>query len=135
LNRHRYLIEFFIGLASMYVVAARLACPTPPIEINSKVHKVTFTSKFPARTRNRALIALMGYTFARVGAAVDMEVQDFYVQEAPRLVLPCHHNLDQYLEEWISVSGLGSEPEAPLFPTLRHGRLTGRTPLPQAMST
>jgi len=43
--------------------------------------------------------------------------------------LPCHHNLDQYLEEWISVSGLGSEP--PLFPTLRHGRLTGRTSLPR----
>jgi integrase/recombinase XerD len=46
--------------------------------------------------------------------------------------LPCHHNLDQYLEEWLSVSGLGSEPEAPLFPTLRHGRLTSRTSLPQA---
>jgi len=39
--------------------------------------------------------------------------------------LPCHHSLDQYLEEWLAVSGLGSEPEAPLFPTLRHGRLTG----------
>jgi integrase/recombinase XerD len=46
--------------------------------------------------------------------------------------LPCHPNLDQYLEEWIASSGLGSKPEAPLFPTLRHGRLTERTPLPQA---
>ncbi len=93
--------------------------------------------------RDRALIGLMGYTFARVGAAVGMKVQDFYVQKRRGWVrlhekggkvteLPCHHNLDQYLEEWISVSGLGSEPEAPLFPTLRHGRLTGRTSLPQA---
>jgi integrase/recombinase XerD len=93
--------------------------------------------------RDRALIALMGYTFARVGAAVGMKVQDFYVQKRRGWVrlnekggkvteLPCHHNLDQYLEEWISVSGLGSEPDAPLFPTLRHGRLTGRTSLPQA---
>jgi len=93
--------------------------------------------------RDRALIALMGYTFARVGAAVAMKVQDFYVQKRRGWVrlhekggkvteLPCHHNLDQYLEEWMSASGLGSELEAPLFPTLRHGRLTGRTPLPQA---
>jgi integrase/recombinase XerD len=93
--------------------------------------------------RDRALIALMGYTFARVGAATGMKVEDFYVQKRRGWVrlhekggkvteLPCHHNLDQYLEEWISASGLGSEPEAPLFPTLRYGRLTDRTPLPQA---
>ena len=93
--------------------------------------------------RDRALIALMGYTFARVGAAIGMKVEDFYVQKRRGWVrlhekggkvteLPCHHNLDQYLEEWIAASGLSTEPEAPLFPTLRHGRLTGRTPLPQA---
>ncbi len=93
--------------------------------------------------RDRALIALMGYTFARVGAATGMKVEDFYVQKRRGWVrlhekggkvteLPCHHNLDQYLEEWISASGLASEPEAPLFPTLRYGRLTDRTPLPQA---
>jgi integrase/recombinase XerD len=32
----------------------------------------------------------------------------------------------------VSVYGLASESEAPLFPTLRHGRLTGRIYLPQA---
>ncbi len=93
--------------------------------------------------RDRALIALMGYTFARVGAATGMKVEDFYVQKRRGWVrlhekggkvteLPCHHNLDQYLEEWIAASGLGTEPEAPLFPTLRYGRLTDRTSLPQA---
>jgi site-specific recombinase XerD len=30
--------------------------------------------------RDRALIALMGYTFARVGAAVQLRVEDYYVQ-------------------------------------------------------
>ena len=41
-----------------------------------------------------------------------------------------------YLEEWIAASGVGSEPKAPLFPTLRHGRLTDRTPLcPRPMCT
>ena len=93
--------------------------------------------------RDRALIALIGYTFARVGAATEMKVQDFYVQKRRGWVrlhekdgkvteIPCHYNLDQFLEEWIAASGLGTGPEAPLFPTLRYGRLTDRTPLPQA---
>jgi integrase/recombinase XerD len=93
--------------------------------------------------RDRALIALMGYTFARVGAAVAMKVEDYYVQKRRGWVrlhekggkvneLPCHHNLEQFLDEWLNASGLASEPAAPLFPTLRHGKLTGRTPLPQA---
>src|SRR4051812_18042083 len=94
--------------------------------------------------RDRALIALMGYTFARVGAAVAMQVEDYYVQKRRGWVrlhekggkvteLPCHHNLEQFLDEWLSASGLSAEPTAPLFPTLRHGKLSAaRTPLPQA---
>jgi site-specific recombinase XerD len=93
--------------------------------------------------RDRALIALMGYTFARVGAAVAMKVEDYYIQKRRGWVrlhekggkvneLPCHHNLEQFLDEWLNASGLTAEPDAPLFPTLRHGKLTGRTPLPQA---
>lgn len=93
--------------------------------------------------RDRALIALMGYTLARVGAAVAMKVGDYYIQKRRGWVrlhekggkvneLPCHHNLEQFLDEWLKASGLSTEPTAPLFPTLRHGKLTGRTPLPQA---
>ena len=94
--------------------------------------------------RDRALIALMGYTFARVSAAVGMKIEDFYVQNRRGWVrlhekggkvaeLPCHHNLDQYLEEWIKAAGLAGEPDKPLFPTLRHGKLQDtRQALPQA---
>ena len=94
--------------------------------------------------RDRALITLMRYTFARVSAAVGMKVGDFYVQNRRGWVrlhekggkvteLPCHHNLDQYLEEWITAAGLAGAPETPLFPTLRHGRLQdARQALPQA---
>jgi len=93
--------------------------------------------------RDRALIALMGYTFARVGAAVSMKVEDYYIQKRRGWVrlhekggkvneLPCHHNLEAALDEWLSASSLAGEPTAPLFPTLRHGKLSGRTPLPQA---
>lgn len=93
--------------------------------------------------RDRALIGLMGYTFARVGAVILMKVEDYYVQKRRGWVrlhekggkvndLPCHHNLEQFLDEWLASSGLASEPGSPLFPTLRHGRLSGRRPLAQA---
>jgi integrase/recombinase XerD len=73
-----------------------------------------------------------------------MKVSDFYIQNRRGWVrlhekggkvteLPCHHNLDQYLEEWIAAASLAKTPEAPLFPTLRHGRLSvAPQALPQA---
>ena len=93
--------------------------------------------------RDRALIALMGYTFARVGAVIQMKVEDYYTQNRRGWVrlhekggkvneLPCHHKLEEFLEEWLKATGLAAEPAAPLFPTLRHGRLTGRRQMAQA---
>lgn len=86
--------------------------------------------------RDRALIATMAYTFARVGAAVGMKVEDFYVQRHRGWVrlhekggkvteLPCHHNLEEFLREWMAASGLSSQPDAPLFPTLSRRQTTG----------
>ena len=62
--------------------------------------------------RDRALIGLMVYTFARVGAAIKMRVEDIYVQSRRTWVrlhekggkqheMPCHHNLDAYLHAYI----------------------------------
>jgi integrase/recombinase XerD len=93
--------------------------------------------------RDRALIGLMGYTFARVGAVVGMKVEDYYIQKRRGWVrlhekggkvteLPCHHNLEQFLDEWLQRSGLSAEPTSPLFPTMRHGKLVDRAPLAQA---
>jgi integrase/recombinase XerD len=94
--------------------------------------------------RDRALLALMAYTFARVGATVAMKVEDYFIQKRRGWVrlhekggkvneLPCHHNLEQFLEEWLAASQLAKDPAAPLFPALRHGRLTARKlPLPPA---
>jgi integrase len=94
--------------------------------------------------RDRTLIALMGYTFARVGAVVGMKVEDYYIQKRRGWVrlhekggkvneLPCHHNLEQFLDEWLNASGLSLEPTSPLFPTMRHGKLMlPRLSLPQA---
>ena len=98
----------------------------------------------PAGLRDRALIALMTYSFARVGAALAMRVEDVFVQNrrlwvrlhekgGKRHEMPCHHLLDEYLHAYIDGCGLASDRKGPLFRTI--GRGTGQlsqTPLPQA---
>ena len=94
--------------------------------------------------RDRALIGLMVYSFARIGAAIGMSVEDVYSQNRRLWVrlhekggkqhaMPCHHNLEAYLHEYIDGAGLANEPKALLFQTYSRatGQLTGN-PLPQA---
>jgi len=92
-----------------------------------------------AGLRDRALVGLMVYTFARVGAAVKMKVEDVYVQGRRSWVrlhekggkqheMPCHHNLDEYLHAYIDGVGLGADGKGYLFRTSagRTGQLTER---------
>ena len=94
--------------------------------------------------RDRALIGLMVYSFARIGAALGMAVEDVYTQNrrlrvrlrekgGKRHAMPCHHNLDEYLVAYLDGAGLRGDPKGPLFRTIGRGtnRLT-RTVLPQA---
>ena len=78
--------------------------------------------------RARALIGLMVYTFARVNAALSMKVEDYFVQgrrcwvnlheKGGKLhLMPCHHNLDAYLEQYISAAVIGADLKGPLFRT------------------
>jgi integrase/recombinase XerC len=97
-----------------------------------------------AGLRDRALIGLMVYSFARIGAALAMKVEDVYVQNrrlwvrlhekaGKRHEMPCHHNLESYLEAYLDDSGIRHDPKGPLFRTIgRNTRLLTRTPLPQA---
>jgi site-specific recombinase XerD len=94
--------------------------------------------------RDRALIALMVFSFARVGAALAMRVEDVYTQNkrlwvrlrekgGKRHEMPCHHTLEAYLDAYIEGAGIGAEGKSPLFRTIQRG--TGRlstTALPQA---
>src|SRR5829696_2279154 len=86
----------------------------------------------------------MVYTFARIGAATAMKVEDVYVQNrrlwvnlrekgGKAVALPCHHALEAYLHAYLDDTGMTSDPQGPLFRTIGRGtgRLT-RTPLPQA---
>ncbi len=98
----------------------------------------------PIGLRDRALIALMVFSFARIGAALAMHVEDVYVQQRRLWVrlrekggtahaMPCHHTLEAYLHAYLDETGIASEPKGPLFRTIARGtgHLSG-TPLPQA---
>jgi site-specific recombinase XerD len=94
--------------------------------------------------RDRALIGLMVYSFARIGAALGMAVEDVYTQNrrlwvrlrekgGKRHAMPCHHNLDEYLVAYLDRAGLRGDPKGPLFRTIGRGTgLLTRTVLPQA---
>ena len=85
--------------------------------------------------RDRALIGVMVYTFARINAVLQMKVRDYFVQGRRGWVrlhekggkeheVPCHHNLEQYLDEYIAAAGIAGDPDGPLFRTT--GRKTGK---------
>jgi integrase/recombinase XerC len=113
-----------------------------PAEARALLDSIDTTT--PAGLRDRALIALMVYSFARVGAAIGMKVEDVFVQNRRLWVrlrekggkahaMPCHHNLEEYLIAYLDGCGLRDDPKGPLFRTIpnRGGQLTC-TPLPQA---
>lgn len=94
--------------------------------------------------RDRALIGLMVYSFARVGAALAMKVEDVFVQNrrlwvrlrekgGKRHEMPCHHTLEAYLHAYIDQAGIADDQKGPLFRTVgRKTKQLTRTPLPQA---
>jgi site-specific recombinase XerD len=69
--------------------------------------------------RDRAIIGVMTYTFARVGAVTRMQVEDVYVQRRRLWIrlhekggklheMPCHHNLEDWLHEYLDGAELTS---------------------------
>ena len=76
--------------------------------------------------RDRALIGVMTYTFARVGAVVALNVEDYYAQKKRWWLrfrekngkineMPCHHKLETYLDAYINIAGIGADRKGPLF--------------------
>jgi len=76
--------------------------------------------------RDRAIIAVMTYTFARVGAVVALAVEDYYSQKKRWWLrlhekngklneMPCHHKLEEYLDAYIRNAGIESDRKGPLF--------------------
>jgi site-specific recombinase XerD len=79
--------------------------------------------------RDRALIGVMVFSFARISAAVSMRVED-YVQSGKRWRFRfmekggkynevfAHHNAEEYLDAYIEAAGIWEEKKAPLFRTV-----------------
>src|ERR1700675_4717276 len=113
-----------------------------PVEARQLLDSIDVTT--PIGLRDRALIGLMVFSFARVGAALAMRVEDVCVQNkrmwvrllekgGKRHEMPCHHTLEAYLHAYLEGVGIGSEAKSPLFRTIQRGtaRLSA-TALPQA---
>ena len=76
--------------------------------------------------RDRALIGVMTYAFARIGAAVGMRVEDYYPagtrwwvrpheKGGKRHEMPAHHKLEQFVDEYLAVAGIREAGTTPLF--------------------
>jgi site-specific recombinase XerD len=88
--------------------------------------------------RDRALIGVMTYTFARIGAVVALRVEDYYPngkrwwlrlheKGGKRHEMPVHHKLEHFLDEYVETAGIREAGKTPLFRSAagKTGRLTG----------
>jgi len=73
------------------------------------------------------MLGTLAYTFARIGAVVNLKVEDYYPSGKRFLLrfrekggkekeLPGHHKLEELLDQYLKASGLEKEPQSPLFP-------------------
>ena len=89
--------------------------------------------------RDRALIGVMIYSFARIGAVVAMRVEDYYAsgkrwwlrlheKGGKRHEMPAHHKLEAFIDEYLAAAGIRENGKTPLFRSAagRTGILTDR---------
>ena len=86
-----------------------------------------------AGLRDRALLGVLVYSFARVTAAISMRVADYYTQ-GPRSffrlhekggrynVVPAHHSAQAYVDAYLETSGAADDHRGPLFRPCPPGR-------------
>ena len=136
-----------------WLVVGQIITSNPASSVKGPKH-VTRTGKTPvlegeqARTlldsieadtvkglRDRALIAVMVYTFGRVGAVVKLRSEDYYMngkrwwlrlheKGGKRLEIPVHHKAEEYLDAYLDAAGIGDR-KGFLFRSVdRAGKLT-----------
>ena len=78
--------------------------------------------------RDRALIGVMVYSFARVSAVAQMKVKDYF-PSGKRFWLrlhekggkyhevPCHHNAEEYVDAYLQAANIADQKDTPLFRT------------------
>ena len=86
--------------------------------------------------RDRALMGVMIYSFARVSAVVNMDVDDYYQQGkrwwlrlrekgGKHHALPVHHKAEVYLDAYLAGAGIAGERGSPLWRSLTRTRELG----------
>ena len=89
--------------------------------------------------RDRALIAVMVFSFARITAALGMKVEDYYTEGrrawfrlhekgGKRHEVPAHHNAEDYLDAYIAAAGIADDEEDPPLPLHRPAPPAHRPP-------
>lgn len=90
--------------------------------------------------RDRAIIGVMLYSFARAGAVAGMKVEDYYYASGKRWwfrlhekggkfhEVPAHHQAEAYMDAYLEAAGIGDDRKGPLFRAVqgKTGRLTAR---------
>ena len=96
------------------------------------------TSTLPG-LRDRALLGVMVYSFARVSAVVGMRVEDYYQQGkrwwlrlqekgGKHHAVPVHHKAEAYLDAYLDAAGIAAEKELAPVALDAAGRRDGRAP-------
>jgi site-specific recombinase XerD len=89
--------------------------------------------------RDRALIGVLIYSFARISAALAMRVEDYFPQGkrwwlrlhekgGKNHEMSVHHTLEEYLDSYLRAAGIGEDKKSPLFRAARakNGQLSDR---------
>ena len=128
-----------------YVVRQGKTPVLEPDEARALLDSIDTTTH--AGLRDRALIALVVYSFARIGAALGMKIEDVFTQNRRLWVrlrekggkphaMPCHHSLEAYLTAYMEQTGIMADDKGPLFRTIDRGTgMLTTTPLPHGCST
>ena len=151
--------QHLAAIRSMFawMVSGEILAKNPATEVRGPKHRVK-KGKTPVLTddemrdlldsndvshvvglRDRALIATMIFSFARIGAVLGMKVSDYF-PKGKRFWLrlhekggkyhevPAHHTVEQYLDAYIREGSLTEERDTPLFRTSvgRSRKLTER---------
>jgi integrase/recombinase XerD len=90
--------------------------------------------------RDRALIGVMVYSFARVSAVIGMRVEDYYPHGKRwwfRLhekggkyhEVPAHHKAEEFMDAYVKAAGLAADLKGPLFRTVNRARQLTKRPM------
>ena len=101
-----------------------------PVEARALLDSIDLSR--PSGIRDRALLATMVYSFARVGAVVGMNVEDYYRQGKRWWLrlhekggkfhqVPAHHNAEEYLDAYLEAAGIAGEKGTPLWRSMTKG--------------